>query len=194
MTLYRLKMMTKPFWVPSIACFYILLSASVNPLVLAALFFGWIGDILLMFSRKKWFITGAISFLIGHIFYSWVFIQSAGGLSAFKFAPIASGLLFLPYLIYIFIFRKIIGKNVNSIFYAAILYILVLLLMSYSALIRLWSELNIFTLLSWSGSILFIISDTLIAYRNLKRKLPGIEAAIIITYIAAQFMIISGLL
>ena len=45
-----------------------------------------------------------------------------------------------------------------------------------------------------AGAVLFAISDSLIAVRKFKRQLPYINSAIWVTYCAAQFMIVAGLL
>ena len=67
------------------------------------------------------------------------------------------------------------------------------MLMSYSSLLRIWEvPLNAF-LPTFLGSILFIISDSLIAVRKFKRKFKGIGVVIVVTYITAQLLIISGL-
>lgn len=193
MTLHKIKMLTKPFWVPIITVIYVLLASNPDPIVLSALFFGYIGDLLLMRSRKRWFIAGAFSFLIGHMFYVAVFIISSGGLGIFTVHPQLCTLFTLPYIAYLVFLKKFLGKNVSSIYLAAAIYISVLMIMSYSALLRIWNVSFPDFLLTFSGSILFIISDTLIVIRNFKRKFKGIGTIIVITYIAAQLLIIAGL-
>ena len=193
MTLEKFKTITKPFWVPIIAVVYLLNSDTVNPLVLIALGFGYIGDLLLMKNRKSWFVAGAFSFLIGHLFYIYIFLTDAGGFSVFINHPLFCIIASLPYIIYALILKKILGENVSSIYIAAVSYIGVLLLMSYSSFLRIWDVSRLSFVLVFSGSILFIISDSLIAVRNFKRKFRGIGRMIVFTYIAAQLLIVTGL-
>ena len=94
---------------PAIASIYILAAGRVDYFVLAALFFGWTGDLLLMRGRKSWFVTGAFSFLIGHLFYAWVFLRTAGGFSVFAVHPIFCTLALLPYILYLVFLKIFLG-------------------------------------------------------------------------------------
>ena len=85
------------------------------------------------------------------------------------------------------------GHNVSSVFIVAAVYLSVVALMSYSALLRVWNMPFRDFFLTFSGSILFLISDSLIGVRNFKRKFRGIGTVIVVTYIAAQLLIIAGL-
>lgn len=192
-TLHKIKLITKPFWIPAITAIYLSLAKFINPLVIIALGFGYIGDLLLMKNKKRWFITGAVSFLIGHLFYIAVFLKDAGGLTVIIEHPFFCGLTFIPYIIYAIILKKVLGENVKSVFLPAVLYLSVLLLMSYTSLIRFWGVNSAAFILTFSGSILFIISDSLIAVRKLKTKFRGIGTLIVITYITAQILIILGI-
>ena len=193
MTLHKFKMITKPFWVPAIAAIYCLAAGTIDPFVITALAFGWIGDILLMRGRKSWFVAGASFFMVGHLFYIFVFIRQAGGLSVFTSHPLYSVLFLLPYICYLIFLNRMMGHNISSIYIAAAFYISILVFMSYSTLLRYWNVPKCSFLLTFLGSILFIISDTLITIRNFKRKFKGIGTVIVFTYIAAQLLIIIGL-
>ena len=72
------RRLTKVLLVPIVCCIHIAASGgSPNALVLIALAFGWIGDILLIPPKLGvMFGTGGASFLVGHIFY----ISAAFGL------------------------------------------------------------------------------------------------------------------
>ncbi len=194
MTLHKFKILTKPFWVPAITAIYLSAARQINPFVLVSLGFCYIGDLLLIKNRKSWFIAGAFSFMVGHLFYIYVFLESAGGLQVFTSYPLFCAVALVPYIIYIILFNKLLAHNMSSIFLVATVYISVLLLMSYSSLTRFWNLPFYSFLMTFSGSILFIISDTLISVRNFKRKFKGIGTIIVVTYIAAQLLIIGGLL
>jgi uncharacterized membrane protein YhhN len=193
LTLHKIKLITKPFWIPAITGIYLLLTASVDPLIITALCFGYIGDLLLMRPRKTWFIAGALSFLVGHLFYISVFIINSGGPAVFFYHPAASIFMLIPYIIFAVLFKKYIGHNVSSVFYPAAFYLSVLLLMSYSSLLRVWNVPALSFILTFTGSILFIISDSLIGVRKLKAKFKGIGTLIVVTYLAAQILIIVGI-
>lgn len=186
-------MISKPFWVPVIAGIYLLMSGTADPLVLTALGFGYIGDLLLMRSSKSWFLAGAFSFLIGHIVYIFIFIKDAGGVSVFTDSPLLYLAALIPYIIYVFILNKILGKNIKSIHKPAAVYLFVISAMSYSALIRVFTASTSSSLLTFAGSVLFVASDSLIAVRNFKRRFRFIGRLIVFTYIAAQLLIVTGL-
>jgi len=192
-TLHRIKLITKPFWIPAITGIYLSLTNHIDPLVITALGFGYIGDLLLMRSKKSWFVAGAISFIIGHIFYIAVFLVDAGGISVFSRQPAACAIFLLPYIIFALWLFKYLRVNVTSMYYAALAYLSILLLMSYAALLRVWTAGSLSFILTLAGSLLFIISDSLISIRKLKRKFRGIGTMIVFTYIAAQILIILGL-
>ena len=194
MTLHKFKMITKPFWIPTITAIYYFSADEINPYVISALIFGWIGDLLLMRGKKSWFITGASSFMIGHFFYIYVFIRQAGDLQVFLEHPVFTAIALMPYIGYLVFLKKFLGHNISSIFYAAAAYISILALMSYTALLRVWNVSTGSFLLTYTGSIMFIASDTLITIRNFKRKFKGIGTIIVVTYIAAQLLIIGGLI
>ena len=191
--LHKLKNITKPFWVPAITGIYLLMPGTPDRLVLGALVFGYIGDLLLMRGKKSWFITGAVSFLIGHLFYITVFMIDAGSLDVFTAHPLQSSIFLLPYAGYTLFLRRILYKNVRSVFTAAALYLIVLLLMSYASLLRIWNVPAVSAAMTFCGTLLFIVSDTLIAVRRFRRDIKGIGTLIIFTYIAAQLLIVCGL-
>lgn len=186
-------MITKPFWIPAITGIYLLRTDSPEPLILCALIFGYIGDLLLMKGRKKWFIAGAFSFLVGHLFYIAAFIIDAGGPTVFTVYPVSALLMLLPYIGLAVGFRKYMGQNINSVFIPAVSYFAVLLLMSYSSLLRAFNVPALSFILTFVGSLLFIISDSLIGIRKLKTKFKGIGTLIVVTYLAAQLLIIFGI-
>ena len=193
MTLHKFKMITKPFWVPAITGIYLLLAESVDPLIITALSFGYVGDLLLMRNKKSWFISGALAFLIGHLFYITYFVLDAGGLYIFREHPLFCVIALIPYFIYAVFLKRLLGKNIRSVFLPAVLYVSVLLLMSYTSLLRIWNVNTTSFILTFSGSILFIISDSLISIRKLKRQFHGVGTMIVFTYIAAQILIVIGL-
>ncbi len=66
----RLRRVTKPLLVPLVLCCHVLTAGSSMPLVIFALIFGLIGDILLIPSGKMLlFGAGGFSFLVGHVLY-----------------------------------------------------------------------------------------------------------------------------
>ena len=189
----RIKNITKPFWVPAIAAFYIITAGEPEVPVLVALFFGYLGDLFIMRGRKSWFIAGAFSFLAGHFFYIFSFITDAGGAAVLINRPLFSIFFLIPYIGCAVFIKRSISGNISSVYYAAVFYYTILLLMSYSSILRFRAVPTESFIMTLSGTLLFIISDTLIGVRNFRRKFKGIELIIVVTYLAAQLLIVAGL-
>ena len=75
-----LRNKTKPFILLLLLAFYCLSVDQVSLTVVLALFFSWLGDVLLIPNGLKWFTAGGISFMISHFF----FILSYAGLTDFS--------------------------------------------------------------------------------------------------------------
>jgi len=75
-----------------------------------------------------------------------------------------------------------------------IVYLNVILIMSFASFTRIWALKGLSFWLPFVGSIFFIASDSLLAFRNFKVKLLKGWASIMITYIFAQFLIVFGFL
>src|SRR5690349_10296768 len=67
----------KPAIVLALMGYYLFTADQRNGAFLAGLFFGWMGDVLLMFTDRGeiFFIMGLVAFLIGHLFYIFSFRQ-----------------------------------------------------------------------------------------------------------------------
>jgi len=176
---------------PLLLSFYITSAGYGNiflPVVLA-LIFAWIGDVLLVrITNMLWFKLGLLSFLIGHIFYiiaMYEFIQ-----------PVNITVLIISVIVAAFLGAAIykIIKPSKQMKIPVIAYETVILLMTISALqlfiLQFTGNGYIFGLFIFAGSLCFLISDTLLAIRTFRRV--KIYFGVMITYIAAQFLIALG--
>ncbi|MDN3655019.1 lysoplasmalogenase family protein [Ferruginibacter paludis] len=99
-----LHSIAKPLLMPSLMLLLVMETGPVKDkrflLMLLGLFFGWLGDVLLMFETMQpiFFILGLVGFLIGHLFYIFYFRQIASVITLTK-----KGNLFfiLPVAIYV---------------------------------------------------------------------------------------------
>ncbi|KXK28930.1 MAG: YhhN-like protein [Bacteroidetes bacterium OLB12] len=65
-----LNFITKPLLVPALAVYYLVATSQRSYLFLTALFFCWLGDVLLMLQRDElFFIAGLVAFLTGQVLY-----------------------------------------------------------------------------------------------------------------------------
>ncbi|MCM3784937.1 lysoplasmalogenase [Neobacillus mesonae] len=146
-------------------------------LLLAGLFFCMLGDGLL----PVWFVIGLCAFLIGHLFYLTAF------LNLWRFSWIRF-LSIVPIGIYAWFMG---GKLTNAIATAADFKGLVIPVMAYVVVISLmlWSAVMTGNLWAAIGSLLFVISDSILSWNMFVDSIPYAGVLIMTTYYSAQFLI-----
>lgn len=182
----KTKRIAKGLLMPLLAICYVLTcnekEININFLILGALFFGWIGDIALIHKTKKRVLVGILTFLVGHIFYILLFLHDFTGFTVYQLLGL------LPYTIYAVILVKklfpYVGKEMRL---ATSIYIMIILCMSISALLRYPYVAYIPFYLSWTGSICFLCSDTILAYQIYAK---GTHHGVMILYLMAQTLIV----
>ena len=160
-----------------------------------ALILGWAGDVLLIkIEKKTHFITGLASFLLGHFFYIITFASildfggAAGNIDIPALLIFALPTVFLGMVV----FRLI--KPTKEMYGPVIVYMIILIVMSFSGFQVFLMYPGTAGLLILSGSFNFMVSDTILAYYTF-RKLKLYGAVLIMAYyILAQAEIIIGLL
>ncbi len=163
-------------------------------MVILALVFSWGGDVLLMKSGELFFMLGLVSFLIAHVFYIFVFRQfrnddetsSLQGLQRIRFA--------FPILLYGYGLVVILYSELGDRTAPVLIYALVLTLMVLNALFRFGRTSSASFAYVFGGAILFMISDSLLAVNKFLEPITLSGLWIMLTYISAQFFIVTGLL
>lgn len=163
--------------------------------VLSAFFFSWMGDIFLMFSHRNelFFFAGVGGFFLAQLSYIYIFarFREAGGRGYLQNNPVV-GFLFLGYLAGIF---YLLNPGLEGVMKPVLLvYGLSLIGMSMMALNRKGRVNRASFLLVFIGSVLFVLSDSMIALDKFYRDLPLAGFWIMVTYISAQYLIMRGLL
>lgn len=187
---------TKPLLMPTLAVW--LASTVSRPFtrpffrgaILGALVFSAVGDVLLMFSGTIFFLSGLGFFLFAHLFYIGAFTSVASLRNGFLRAKLwyAVPFLLLPVVLLYFLWGGIqIGMKFPVTLYACVITGMAL------------SVLNVKTKVSnpvfarlLAGAILFLASDSLIAGHKFGQELEGGRLAIMLTYLAGQFLLVSG--
>ena len=163
--------------------------------VLFAMLFSCAGDTLLMLQERdeKFFMFGLGAFLAAHIFYILTYKQHQSGdttnelqgLQKIRYAfPIVlsgTGLIVILY-------NRLGGLKLPVLVYAIVLTWMVL-----AALFRFGKTTTSSFAMVFGGAILFMISDSLIAVNKFLEVLPMAGFWIMATYIAAQYLIVTGL-
>ena len=155
-------------------------------LVVPALVFSWGGDVFLMLDDM--FIAGLASFLVAHIFYIIAYQKTGAGKGKLRPFDIAAFALYGIALMWI------LYPGLGGMLIPVMLYALVLLTMGVWAHKRRGATAIASFRYVTAGVILFVISDSLIAVNKFAFDVPGERLLVMSTYIAAQFLIIQGLL
>lgn len=185
----------KPFLLPFLLYLvYTFEDFPTKNILLTALLFSWVGDIILMFVDKGelYFIFGLVAFLFSHIMYIVVFNkQLKTEIHTNKFVFLAGIGVVLVYLIAMLsILLPSLGElKVPVIAYAII--ISTMLLFAFEGSLYWRNPANIYILL---GAIIFVVSDSILAINKFYTSLPLASFWIMATYLIAQFCITSGIL
>lgn len=183
---------TKPFIIPGIVFLYLQFSHHYYVFLLAALLFSFFGDCFLLFSEKKLFFQlGLLAFLTSHILYIYTFAENISLSKMFSFWSL---LLIVPYMIYSWCFFRYLRLYLGHYFIPVILYMITIMGMSYSSLLRFWTIRGFSFWLPFVGSLFFIVSDTLLAIRNFKYNQRKGWVNVMFTYVLGQLFIILGFL
>jgi uncharacterized membrane protein YhhN len=150
-------------------------------LMIAGFVFGLLGDIILI-QERRFFFPGLVSFLLGHILYVAAF--STGSDHIQYFAVCAA----IPFCIFFFIFsRRMDAKAKKDHFPAVIVYFIVIILMCVSAF-SFDSTRGAVIPVFGIASLLFCISDALLAWTLFVKETPLSHATVLVTYFAAQIV------
>ncbi|MCG6185751.1 lysoplasmalogenase [Maribellus maritimus] len=198
--LEKLDYIFKPLIMVWIAGFFLFYSRNVDRKVVQfavfAFLFSWFGDILLMFGNDKFlfFVLGLAAFLVAQIIYMNLFLHTIN-LSGKKPFLKKRPFWLIAYIAYGLIIYILLFEQLDAILRVAVfVYMLALLGMSVMALNRFGNGHPISFSLVFFGSVLFVLSDTMIAINKFLVTIPYEGIFVMVTYIGAQYLIMTGLL
>lgn len=179
---------TKLLLTPALYLFYLSRNEKHDLVVFLALFFSFFGDLFMEFSEKEsFFIAGLTSFLIAHLFYIICFARQI------KLEVWWPFLFIIPYAALAVSVYRVLNLQNKKIKTAVAIYCAIIFIMSFSAMLRGQSVSTAKFLLAFAGSLLFIASDTMIAYNTFNKKFKYAGFLIMATYGLAQLLIIAGI-
>lgn len=189
-----IKYISTPTLMPLLAVFYLLCTRKKNWLVIAALVLSLIGDVLNQWqSNEDIFMIETVAFLLALVCYIVVLNQP---ISHLKKVPTAMYSLSVIYIAYGVIIYLILRPYLGEMELPCIIYLAIVLLMSFSALTRIGQFKGRSLWLPLIGSLFFIASDTLLAVNAFKYdgQMRYGDFMTTITYIPAQALIVLGLI
>lgn len=193
-----LKIINKGLIIPVLAAL-VLLNRKENgkpqlteTLILSALFFSFAGDVALELTvyRDMAFIAGLGCFLLAHLFYIALFLRTPGE----NFIKGQNLLFVVPVVAYGIILVLILSKHLGSLFVPVLLYTAVILMMVIASINRKFKVGAASYYIVFSGAVLFVISDSLIALNRFVFNFRFAGIAIMATYVIAQYLIVKGYL
>jgi uncharacterized membrane protein YhhN len=157
--------------------------------IVAALFFSWLGDILLMFQAKKeiFFLLGLFAFLLAHVSYI-IFFHGVRVRENIR----SNILLLLIVVIYYAILITILSPYLGDMKLPVRIYGIVISFMFMLAMHMLFIKNKIAGRWMMTGALLFVISDSVLAINKFYQPFEASGIIIILSYALAQLFIIEG--
>ncbi|HEX8282375.1 MAG TPA: lysoplasmalogenase [Pyrinomonadaceae bacterium] len=151
-----------------------------RPLIVAGLVCSLAGDVFLMLPRER-FVAGLVSFLIAHLFYVAAFALDGGARpSAWAAVPLA---------LYGVLMLRLLWAGLGKLKVPVVVYVAVILLMAWAAASRWLAVGDGGSASAFAGSLLFVASDTALAWNRFRGEFAAAQALILGTYFPAQLLI-----
>jgi uncharacterized membrane protein YhhN len=138
------------------------------------------GDIFLMYPERL-FKAGLAAFLVAHVFY----------ILAFKPWPAraASPGLLLPFMVFGLLMFRILAPWLGGLKFPVFVYVAAITVMAWLAADRFIYAGGTQPFLAFAGAILFLVSDSVLAYDRFVKKVGLAQVIILGTYFPAQILI-----
>lgn len=175
---------SKPMILAGLIGFYIIGEKKQDNIFLTGLIFALLGDCFLLFGASDMFMVGLVCFLIMQICYTATFNRKRRIPRTKDYiVPAIIGAAGLSILAFLW-------SGLGEMKWAVTLYACAIMIMAIFAYLR-HPKLRGYNIL-FAGVILFIISDGLLGYNKFGGNLPYAEIAVMVTYMLAQYLIVTG--
>lgn len=178
-----LEFIAKPLLMVSLATFYLLSVKKANFWYVSALFFSFWGDTLLLFDNR-FFVLGLGAFLTAHV----LFITLVSRL----LKPVKISLILAhsaPFVLYLLFLLWLIAPNLQGLLYPVMMYGIVISVFGVVSFLLYSQAKATANLWLFLGSLIFILSDSVLAVNKFYQTNELYGIVIMITYILAQFLI-----
>jgi len=188
------NLIAKPLIMITLAGYYLSNTTRRSSLFLIAMSFCWLGDVLLMFQSEQqlFFMAGLGSFLIGHVLYIICYRQMRNTERSNGLLGTQKVRFSLPILLAGTGLVVILYPSLGELTLPVMIYALVITLMSLQALFRFGLTNQKSFIFIFTGALLFMTSDSLLAINKFLTPFPYASLCIMFTYIAAQYFIAEG--
>ena len=188
-----LRFISKPLLMPVLAIYFLMGTrdggSPLKAWIILALFFSWVGDILLMFEERNatFFQLGLAAFFLAQVFYI-IFFHNIRMKEYIR----GNALLLLVVIVYYFILISIISPSLGNMKLPVRIYGVVLSFMVMLAMHTMFSRYKRAAWWMIVGAILFVISDSVLAVNKFYAPFNQAGMVIMLTYGLAQLFITQG--
>jgi len=188
-----LRTVSKPLLIPVLAIYFLTQTrgvvTSLKAWIMLALGFSWLGDILLMFeaSNSLFFLLGLSAFFVAQVFYI-VFFHNIRMREYIR----GNALLLLVVIVYYFVLISIISPHLGDLKLPVRIYGVVLSFMVMLAMHTMFGKNKTAGRWMTIGAILFVASDSLLAFNKFYSSFNYAGVMIMLTYGLAQLFITGG--
>ncbi len=188
------NLIAKPLIMITLVGYYLTNTPNRSSLFLIAMAFCWLGDVLLMFQSEQqiFFMAGLGSFLIGHVLYIVCYRQMRNIESSNGFLSTQKVRFSLPIILAGTGLVVILYPSLGELTLPVMIYALVITLMALQSLFRFGLTNQKSFIFIFTGALLFMTSDSLLAINKFLTPFPYASLCIMATYIAAQYFIAEG--
>jgi len=188
-----LQYISKPLIIPVLIGYFLsqtgIVASSLKRWIIAALFFSWSGDVLLMFQAKDeiFFLLGLSSFLLAHIFYI-IFFHHVRVREGIKSNPWLLLVVAVYYVALIVWLSPYLGEMKLPVRIYGIVISFMFMLATHMLFIKnKWAGQWMMT-----GALLFVMSDSVLASNKFYQPFELAGVLIMLTYGFAQLFIVEG--
>jgi uncharacterized membrane protein YhhN len=190
----QLEYFSKPLLMPVLILYYAVGTRNLRRakwLIIAALAFSWLGDILLLVDKqtKSFFIYGLIAFLTAHIFYIFYFLKIR---QENRIEKSPNKLIFAAIAAYSLALFAFIAPNVKNLLAPVAVYALIISTMLAVSVTAFDFGKQNFGKISVAGTLLFIVSDSILAINRFAAPFEYAPVFVMLTYALAQLSITEG--
>lgn len=179
------RLVSKGMIMGSLIGFYILSVKKQNNALLMGMVMALLGDAFLLFTTQDFFLIGLGCFLMMQLLYTFTF-WSKRRIPKTKDKLIAASIYLIPLGFYL-----LAGEKLGGMKWPVVLYAVAIATMLAAAYLRHPKLVGYTTVLI--GSVFFVISDLILAINKFLEPIPNGGILVMVTYIIAQYLIISGI-
>ena len=180
----------KPVLVPVLLySFYASVKQKGNYKIIGALVLSTLGDVLLIFDGRPFFILGLLSFLLAHVLYVLIFRSRVGAIKLDFYTALCS----LVIIAYYFFFMKFLWPHLGAMRIPVLAYAFVISGMLWMAL-QLLRSTSSFRWHIVLGALFFVVSDSLLSIQLFYSSFELAHFYVMFTYLLAQFLLVYGIL